>query len=232
MNDLIQPVTRQLAAEIAGPIRDYIPEGNTIIFEGPQRIGKTLAMVVWGLDAWQHQRNVFSNIQLGFPHERLQFDDVRLADGRSKFWNGHICIDELNFYFDARRSISGPNVEFGAFLLQQKKQGCNLTGTTHDLEYLDLRLRDHYDYLIRPQVFPKYPQRPQILKMRIENGPLQPRFGRTITLGCELFLGLYDSFAVYDPFQGSKRNGRKSKKDDEDLDDEPPRRKPRSRVKF
>lgn len=181
--------------------RRFIPEGLTILFEGPQRIGKTLSGIVWALDAYQHGRGIFTNIQLGFAHEPLEFREMKLEDGRSRYWNGHIFIDELNFYFDARRSLSGPNIEFGAFLLQQKKQGCNLTGTTHDVNYLDLRLRDNFDYRIRPKVYPRYPARPQILEMNIENGPLQPSLHRRIRIPCEPFLGLYDTFAVYDPFK-------------------------------
>jgi hypothetical protein len=201
------------------PLREHIPEGLTIIFEAPQRRGKTLGGVIWALDAYQHGRNVFSNIQLGFAHNPLEFSDIRLEDGLSKYWNGHVFIDELNFYFDARRSISGPNIEFGSFLLQQKKQGCNITGTTHDLSYLDLRLRDNYDFLIRPTVYPKYPAAPRILKMEVENGPLQGQFRRTFVLDCQPFLGLYDSFAVYDPF--------KNKRDQEGEEDWKPKRKRR-----
>ncbi len=169
-----------------------------------------MSMVAWGLDAYQKARPVFSNIQLGFAHEALEFSDIKLADGQSRFWNGHICIDELNFYYDCRRSLTGANVEFGAFLLQQKKQGCNLTGTTHDLMSLDVRLRQNYDYIIRPTVNPRYPDVPEVLKMSIENGPLQPHFRRTLAMDCRPLMGLYDTYAVYDPFKAvdKKKRGR------------------------
>lgn len=198
-------------------IREHVPEGLTIIFDAPQRRGKTLGMTIWALDAFQNGRNVFSNIQFGFPHNPLEFQDIRLADGPSRYWNGHVAIDELNFFFDARRSISGPNIEFGSFLLQQKKQGCNITGTTHDISYLDLRIRDNHDYVIRPEVFPKHPAPPQVLKMTIENGPLQGNMRKVLALDCRPYLGLYDSFAVYDPFRASR----------DSEDDEP--KKPRGR---
>lgn len=184
-------------------------EGLAMIFEGPQRVGKTMSMVAWALDAYQTGRNIFSNIQLGFPHEPLEFGEIKLVDGASQYYNGHIVIDELNFYFDARRSMKQSNLEFGAFLLQQKKQGCNITGTTHDLMSLDVRLRNNFDYLITPAVYPKYPGTPQILKMHIENGPLQPRLETTLTLDCRPLMGLYDTYAVYDPFKAkpkAKRN--------------------------
>lgn len=179
----------------------YIPEGHTIIFQAPQRCGKTLSGVIWALDSFQRGRKIFSNIQLGFPHEPLQYGEIKLADGKSPYWNGHIFIDELNFFFDSRRSLKDTNIEFSAFLLQQKKQGCHLTGTTHSLYSLDVRLRENYDFLITTEVFPKYPAVPQYVKMYIENGPLQRSFNKSVTLPAAPFLGLYDTFAVYDPFK-------------------------------
>lgn len=186
-------------------IREHVPEGLALIFEAPQRRGKTLGAVLWALDAYQHGRNVFSSIQLGFPHTPLQFSEIKLEDGNSKFWNGFIFIDEWNFYFDGRKSMKSENIEHGAFLLQQKKQGCTVAGTTHALESLDVRLRTNFDYLITPTVYPAYPAVPQTLTMHIENGPLQGHFDKTITLDCRPFLGLYDSFAVYDPFKAKAK---------------------------
>lgn len=194
-------------------IRRHIPEGNTIIFEAPQRRGKTLAGVIWALDSFQRGRKVFSNIQLGFPHSPIQFHEIKLEDGASPYWNGHIFIDELNFFFDGRRSMKNDNITFSTFLLQQKKQGCHLTGTTHDLMSLDVRIRENYDYLVIPEVVPKYPETPQVLKMRVINGPLQGELDRTISLDCRPFLNLYDSFAVYDPFKARGNDSKPGRRD-------------------
>lgn len=182
-------------------IRPHVPEGQTIIVEAPQRYGKTLTVTILALDAFQQGRTVFTNYQLGFPHEPLAFSEVRLADGASRFWNGFVALDELNFLFDGRRSISGPNVEFSAWLLQQKKQGCSLAGTTHNLDSLDVRLRQNFDLLIQPRVWPPFPAVPQILQLTVTNGPLQARMRRKITIACRPYLGLYDTFAIYDPFK-------------------------------
>lgn len=196
---------------------EYIPEGQTILFEGPQRRGKTLAGVLYALNAHQKGRNVFSNIHLEFPHKPLEFWDLELEDGSRRYWNGHIFIDELNFFFDSRASMSKANKQFAAYLLQQKKQGCNLTGTTHNLSYLDVRLRQNYDYIIRPSVYPEYPETPKTLTLHIENGPLQRHLSRKVQINIEPFLGLYDSFQVYDPFK---------------VPDKPVKTKPTSRAKL
>lgn len=185
-------------------VREYVPEGSTTVFDAPQRKGKTLAGVLWGLDAWQNGRTFFPSMPVGFPHEPLEFTEIDLEDAENnrRFWNGHIYVDELNFYFDARRSMSKDNRKFGTFLLQQKKQGCNLTGSTHNINYLDLRIRQNHDYLIHPEVFPPYPEVPQVLIMRIEGGPLVGAFYKKIALEIKpVFLELYDSFQVYNPFK-------------------------------
>lgn len=187
-----------------GKIREHIPEGYTMLFEAPQREGKTLSDVIWALDAFQSGRKIFSNIQLGFPHEPLEFSEMKLEDGSSKYRNGYILIDELNFFLKARGHATELNQTALPFLLQQKKQGCIFTGTTHNLLDLDVVLREHFDYLVKPEVFPKFPEVPQILRMEIFNGPLQKKFYKKLTLDCRPFLGLYDSFAIYDPFKNKK----------------------------
>lgn len=197
-----------------GPVTsvyDYVPEGETVIFEAPQRWGKTLAGFIRSLDEWHKGRTIFTNIQFGIPHRRLEFRDIKLDDeDESIFRGGHIFVDELNFYFDGRRSMSNTNLKFGAFLLQQKKQGCNLTGTTHNIESLDVRIRENYDKLVRTSVYPKYPAKPEWLTMEITNGPRQEYLYQRLSLRCSQYLGWYNSFVVYDPFKGMQ------KKDDEE----------------
>lgn len=197
--------------DAVGEAKEYVPEGYTIIFEAPQRRGKTLGMVMAAVDAFNQGKRIFSNIQLGFPHTPLDFRELELEDGQSIYWNSQIVIDELNFFFDARRSMSKKNQKFGTYLLQQKKQGATLTGTTHNIDYLDVRLRQNYDYVFRPEVYPAFPHRPEMLRLTVENGPLQPLTHKTLKIPCRPFLGLYDTFAVYDPFAGD--------------DEEPPKRK-------
>lgn len=191
---------------------DYIAEGYTTIFEGPQRCGKTLAMTIWAYYGFLAGRKIFSNYWLNFQHESLKFKDVRLANGASRFRNARVPIDELNFYYDCRRSLSSANVKFGAFLLQQKKQGCDILGTTHDLTSLDGRLQRNYDFLVRPRVYPEYPEKPLVLHLEIFNGPSQKPFSKTMDFLCEPFLGLYNTHEVYDPFEGMTKKELKEMK--------------------
>lgn len=181
---------------------EYVREGNILIFEAPQRKGKTLGATIWAVDSYRHKRKVYSTINFNFPHEKLDFYKLRLseAEGQSRLRNGHLFVDELNFYLDSRASMSKVNREFSSFLLQTKKQGCIMTGTTHAIKSLEMRFRDNYDYSITPEVYPKYPGTPKVIKMLIRNGPTQPRMNKTITLNCEPYLRLYDTHNVYNPF--------------------------------
>lgn len=182
--------------------QEYIREGNVLIFEAPQRKGKTLGATIWACDSYTHGRKVFSTIKFAFPYEKLDFYKLRLAqeNGKSPFLNGHIFVDELNFYLDSRASMSKVNRDFSAFLLQSKKQGCLMTGTTHAIKSLEMRFRDNYDYSITPEVYPKYPDTPKIIKMTIRNGPMQPRLSKVIKLDVSPYLSLYDTREIYNPF--------------------------------
>jgi hypothetical protein len=184
-------------------MKRYIPEGHTIVVEAPQRRGKTLACVIFAYWAYKRGRRVFSTIDLGFPYEPLTFNELDLSQSveRSKrFHNSFILIDELNFFFDCRASASSQNRRFGAFLLQQKKQGAHIMGTTHGLSYLDLRLRDNHDFIATPTTIPAHPDAPVVLELVMENGPTMPAFKKTIRAKCAPFLGLYDTTNIFDPF--------------------------------
>lgn len=197
-------------------VKEHVSEGNIIVFEAPQRYGKTLGGCLWSLDAHQHGKTVYSTLAFKFPYKPLNFNQLKLENSNNPLRNGHLFIDELNMYLDARASMSKVNREFASFLLQVKKQGLTLTGTTHHLDYLDKRFRQNYDYKIQTEVFPKFPNTPDILRMKIQNGPTTRYCNKTITIKVRPFLGLYDTLHVFNPFDGmstDKTNELKQKKE-------------------
>lgn len=180
----------------------FIPEGQITLWEAFQRKGKTLGLTIKAYQAFKKERPVFTNYDVTFEHRKLDFSEIVLHEGRSPFFGGHIAIDELNFLFDGRNSMSRDNREFSAQLLQQKKQGCNLEGTTHDVESLDVRIRDNHDWVINPEVYPAYPEKPVLMKLRIRNGPLQPYTRKVIgPFDIRPYLGMYDTLAIHNPFK-------------------------------
>lgn len=195
----------QVVTSTLSEVREHITEGSIKLFQGPQRSGKTLAGCLFALDAFKKGRNVFSTIEFAFPHTPLNFYDLKLSNETHPLLNGHVFIDELNFFLDARAAMSKVNRDFSSFILQIKKQGCNLTGTTHEISYLELRLRRSYDHAINCQVYPQYPHKPQILKMNIVNGPNQKYMNKTVKLDVRNLLGLYNTLNIYNPFEGATK---------------------------
>lgn len=197
----LQDISRSSPPKIAC----YIPEGIKTIFCGPERSGKTMAGVAQAHNAYLQGRPVFSNIWLNFPHEPLDFSELQLEDEESKFRGSHIFVDELNFLLDARRSSSRTNVTTSAFILQVKKLGCNFSGTTHSLGYVDLRLHDNFDVLIEPKAIRIHPKEPPvILKLVVTNGPTRSPFRKIRFIECSKYFGMYDTGRTYDPFKNMR----------------------------
>lgn len=186
--------------DTANEIGEYVAEGEIRVYEAPQRFGKTLMGCIESLDAYQRRQTVYSTIKFAFPFKPLDFAKMKLQNEDNPLRNGHAFIDELNMFLDARASMSKVNRDFCNFLLQVKKQGLTLTGTTHNLGYLDKRFRENYDYKIQTEVFPKFPARPIILRAKIISGPTQKYRVKRIKMRVEPFLGLYDTSHVFNPF--------------------------------
>lgn len=195
-------------------------EGKITIIEAPQRKGKTLTMSILALDEYIARRTpIITTIayenpethKIKIPYEPLNFFQLTMAhiDG---FLNRCITVDELNFYLDSRGSMTKVNRRFCQWLLQSKKMGINTYGTTHGVDYLDLRFRENFDYLIQPNVHyetinegtKQEMQIPRYLVMKWMNGPNQARLNKTITLDFHKkpqLLGMYNTRNVFNPFQ-------------------------------
>lgn len=194
-------------------------EGNITIIEAPQRAGKTLTMSILALEEYLKRRTkIITTIayenpethKIKIPFEPLNFFQLTMAhiDG---FINRCITIDELNFYLDSRGSMTKVNRRFCQWLLQSKKMGINTYGTTHGIDYLDLRFRENYDFLIQPNIqyeifnegLPTERKVPRYLIMKWFNGPNQRHFRRTMVLDFKAkpqLLGMYNTRNVFNPF--------------------------------
>lgn len=180
-------------------------EGRIILIEGAQRSGKTLLGSLFGANACMRGKTVWSNLEFRFPHEPIDFYALTLQNDIGQLRNGLIFIDELNFLSDGRDSGKDYSKDFTKFALQVKKLGITFVGTTHLLDYVDRRLRENFDLLIRTRAFPvRRPDGvpPTHLKLHVQNGPNQDWIDRRLTLQLTpRMLGLYDSAHVYNPFR-------------------------------
>ncbi len=177
----------------------HIEEGKTILFEAPQRQGKTLGMSILAYDEYRnHKRQIYSNIEYSFPWKPLNFFELELSK-MDDLLESVMTIDELNFYLDNRASMTSVNRRACQWFLQSKKKGITTYGTSHDVFYLDLRLRQNFDYLIRTSVYPANRPKgvpPSVLKMEWINGPNQKHLHKTMKINLQVrkdLLGMYNT---------------------------------------
>lgn len=179
-------------------------EGKIVLMEGKQSSGKSLTAALWTYSDYCKGRPVYSNIGLKFPHKPLNFFDLTMRDKNGELEGATLFIDELNFYCDSRGSTTKLNKEFTQFILQVNKSDINVYGTTHEVSFLDLRLRKHFDYLVKPTCLPirraDY-EPPRVLKMDISNGPKQRAFHKTPSIDPTPYLGLYNTKNRINPFE-------------------------------
>ena len=119
-------------------------------YKGARGRGKTLSMVK---DAWiMHEDGdlILSNMKsVGFA-TYISNEDILNITKDSPLKNCVILIDEIQTLFNARRSTKKENVQFSFFIQQIRKRNITLLITSQFANTIDLILRQHIDYIVRP----------------------------------------------------------------------------------
>lgn len=218
-NNLPGPVIDDMMGDSSGS--QIYKEGKTIIYQAPQRGGKTLSMAIVTKDEAIKVKNnidVLTNVAfqrpetqaITIPFRPLNFFELTME--KIKYFNNRVIdIDELNFYISSRACMTKVNRRFCEYLLQSKKMGIINQGTSHNLYYLDIIYRENFDYLVLPEM--RYEQirvgsqmikKPRAVIMRWMNGPNQKPMRSTVPVDFHKFpnlLGLYDTRFTFNPFQ-------------------------------
>lgn len=187
----------------------FTQEGRFILIEGKQRAGKTLLMAILAYLEYQNSRKIFTNIAYSFDYKPIYFQELDLNDKSvvAQIRNSCVTFDEIWMLMDKRNSNSKANRKFSRWLFQIKKMGVNLYGTTHDVDLLDKRARENFDYVFQVRAIPPHESRPKDippthLAVHIENGPLQRYLNKTKTIKVlPHFIDLYDTENVFDPLE-------------------------------
>lgn len=120
-----------------------------VLYKGRRGIGKTLTMVKDGfqyyLDGWK----VFGNLKTSFS-KYISEEDILKLDKSSKLYNCVIMIDEIQIFFDSRRSMKKTSINFSNFIQQIRKRNIIILGTTQFSSTIDLRFRQHSDIIVYP----------------------------------------------------------------------------------
>jgi len=114
------------------------------IFIGYQNSGKTLSMTYFLYLYYLKGYKIFSNYNLGFPHEKLNKQMLLdFAQSDKQFSKCIIAIDEIHVYFDSRSSGSKANKIFSYLVLQSSKRDVHIFGTTQEFMNIEVRIRSH-----------------------------------------------------------------------------------------
>lgn len=121
-----------------------------IIYVGRKGRGKTLTLVKdaykYHLEGWK----ILSNMQELRFGENFNPKDLFDNNFLKSLKNTVLVIDEIQHFFDSRRSMNKKNVDFTHFLQQIRKNNIRLLGSIQRLGNVDLRVREQLDISVFP----------------------------------------------------------------------------------
>ncbi|MFW6130768.1 MAG: AAA family ATPase [Atribacterota bacterium] len=121
-----------------------------LLYKGRRGCGKTLTMVKDGFRYYKSGRKVYSNLKSVKFAEFISEEDILNLNKDSNVSNCVILMDELQIFFDSRRSQKKQNLNFSNFIQQVRKRNIIILGTTQYSNTIDLRLRQHVDIIAYP----------------------------------------------------------------------------------
>lgn len=124
-----------------------------LLYKGRRGSGKTLSMLKDGLKFHQNRYKILRNFDCTFG-KYISNEEILALDKNSKIDNCVLMIDEMQIFFDSRRSMKSESINFSNFIQQIRKRNIILLCTTQYSNTIDLRLRQHLDIVAYP-VFSK-----------------------------------------------------------------------------
>lgn len=111
--------------------------------------GKTLSMVRELVKLSKRGYTIYSNFELSFQHEPLDFDELFImAQEQTPMDNVVIAIDEIHILLDSRSGMANTNKVVTFWLNQTRKMNVKLFYTTQHLHQIDKRLRSATNFFV------------------------------------------------------------------------------------
>jgi hypothetical protein len=126
-----------------------------ILYLGARGKGKTLTMVKDGYKFYQNGYDVYRNFSCTFG-KYMDNEEIISLNKLSEIKNAVLLIDEIQIFFDSRRSNRNQNLHFSNFIQQIRKRNINILCTTQYAGTVDLRLKQHLDYIAYPKYEDKF----------------------------------------------------------------------------
>lgn len=120
-----------------------------VLYKGKRGSGKTLTMVKDGLRYYQNGYKILRNFDCAFG-DYISNEDILKLDKESNITNCVLMIDEVQIFFDSRRSMKNENINFSNFVQQIRKRHIHILGTSQYSNTVDLRFRQHTDIVAFP----------------------------------------------------------------------------------
>lgn len=126
-----------------------------LLYKGHRGCGKTLSMVKDGFKFFQKGYSILRNFECSFG-KYISEEEILNLDKYSDIQNCVIMMDEVQIFFDSRRSMRSQNLTFSNFIQQIRKRNIILLCTTQYSNTIDLRLRQHIDVIAYPMFLKQY----------------------------------------------------------------------------
>lgn len=120
-----------------------------VLYKGARGRGKTLTMVKDAYKFKQEGYRILTNLDMSFG-EFISNEEILRLDKESNIKNAVILIDEIQIFFDNRRSMKKTNIDFSNFVQQIRKRNVNILCTSQYSNTIDKRLLQHLDFIALP----------------------------------------------------------------------------------
>lgn len=175
-----------------------------MLYKGAKGRGKTLTMVKDGYKYLKDGWAVYSNMtSVKFAHH-LTGGEILKLNKETDIYNACLIIDEIQIYFDSRKSTSTNNRNFSNFVQQIRKRNIKLLSATQYVGTVDLRFRQHANIVVRPKLV--YIEHKPICEVTyldmdsieddLENGTLTDPIETTVVYDPKPIFSLYDTDEV------------------------------------
>lgn len=120
-----------------------------VLYKGKRGSGKTLGMTKDGQEFLVDGYKIYVNYDCSYG-EPISNEEILNLDKNSKLQDCVLMIDEMQIFFDSRRSMQKASIHFSNFIQQIRKRNIILLCTTQYSNTIDIRLRQHIDVIALP----------------------------------------------------------------------------------
>lgn len=125
------------------------------LYKGARGRGKTLSMIK---DAYRYLLKgykILRNLSASFG-QYIDNEHILNLDKDSNIFHAVILIDEIQIFFDSRQGMRKENKKFSNFVQQTRKRDIHILCTTQYANTIDLRIRQHLDFIAFPNYIETY----------------------------------------------------------------------------